>query len=120
MLLVSLRNHVRHRGKTQKSRPTALSDPLEPFTAGGFLAVQFNPSEKPFMAFGIGLKAEIGLTLASDFAADSQVRSIMHCAGMLAFCGLPYIAYVTVRDRNTSADLLIEWKEVVGDSELDG
>jgi hypothetical protein len=26
---------------------------LEPFKAGSFPAVQFNPSEKPFVAFGI-------------------------------------------------------------------
>lgn len=28
-------------------------DTLEPFTTGSFPAVQFNPSQKPFVAFGI-------------------------------------------------------------------
>jgi hypothetical protein len=28
-------------------------DPLESFVAGSFPALQFNPSQKPFVAFGI-------------------------------------------------------------------
>ncbi|MEI8171191.1 MAG: hypothetical protein WCG50_16080 [Rhodoferax sp.] len=41
---------------------TTLEDPQEPFTEGSFPALQFNPSRKPFVAFGIVPIAVTGIS----------------------------------------------------------